>query len=221
MSGDPRIGWYEWAGGREALLRFGPEDGPVVVAALPLLEEANRTRAFAGTLLRRLAERGIGGVLPDLPGQGESPVPTERMAWAELRAAFAASCPPGAYVVAIRSGALLDGDARAAGRWRLAPQDAAELAREWRRVAEGDPVRGTLRVLGNAVAPAMLDELTTAYVRSDGGGVRVVRLASDPRPAGRHVDGAPLWRRAEPGDDPALAAVLADDIADWIATCGG
>ncbi len=39
------------------MLRFGPADGLVVVAALPLFEEANRTRAFMVTILRALAER--------------------------------------------------------------------------------------------------------------------------------------------------------------------
>ena len=47
----PRFDRYEWAGGREAMLRFGPDAGPLVVAVLPLFEEANppgapRTRAI-------------------------------------------------------------------------------------------------------------------------------------------------------------------------------
>ena len=41
------------------MLRFGPDTGPVVVVALPLFEEANRTRAFAVSILRALAARGI------------------------------------------------------------------------------------------------------------------------------------------------------------------
>lgn len=41
------------------MLRFGPAAGPVVVVALPLFEEANRTRAFAVAILRALAERGV------------------------------------------------------------------------------------------------------------------------------------------------------------------
>ena len=58
------IDHYDWAGGREAMLRFGPAGGPVVVAALPLFEEANRTRSFVVTILRLLAARGIAGALP-------------------------------------------------------------------------------------------------------------------------------------------------------------
>ncbi|MCU6455443.1 hypothetical protein LPN01_15280, partial [Sphingomonas sp. A2-49] len=48
---------------------------------------------------------------------------------------------------------------------------------------------------------------------------RVVRLAGDPRAADRAINAAPLWRRSEPGNDPALAETLADDIAAWIAAC--
>jgi HAD superfamily hydrolase (TIGR01509 family) len=40
------------------MLRFGPAEGPLVVLAMPLFEEANRTRAFAVTLLRALAAAG-------------------------------------------------------------------------------------------------------------------------------------------------------------------
>src|SRR3546814_21095544 len=74
------IGRYDWAGGTEAMLRFGPDTGPVVVLALTLFEEANRTRAFAVPMLRALAERGVASVLPALPGQGESAGPLPNMA---------------------------------------------------------------------------------------------------------------------------------------------
>ena len=35
-------------------------------------------------------------------------------------------------------------------------------------------------------------------------------------PADIKVEGAPLWRRAEPDNDPMLAALLAGDIVDWV-----
>ena len=53
----PRFDRYDWAGGRETMLRFGPDAGPLVVAVLPLFEEANRTRAFLVAMLRALAGR--------------------------------------------------------------------------------------------------------------------------------------------------------------------
>ena len=41
------------------MLRFGPRDGPVVIAAPALFEEANRTRAFLVRILRLLGDCGI------------------------------------------------------------------------------------------------------------------------------------------------------------------
>jgi hypothetical protein len=72
-------------------------------------------------------------------------------------------------------------------------------------------------VAGNLLSTRLLSELEEDLPgRAD----RVVRLRGDARPADRHVDGAPLWRRAEPDNDVELAAILADDIAEWITTCG-
>jgi alpha-beta hydrolase superfamily lysophospholipase len=70
------------------MLRFGPATGPVVVVALPLFEEANRTRAFAVTICRALAKRGVASVLPDLPGQGESETPLESLSILDLQTAY-------------------------------------------------------------------------------------------------------------------------------------
>ncbi|WP_254602924.1 hypothetical protein [Sphingomonas bacterium] len=232
MTGDPRIDGYDSACGREAMLRFGPDEGPVVIAALPLFEEANRTRAFVVAILRALAVRGIGGALPDLPGQGESMVALETTTLADMRAAFTAAarhaCGGGGrrgYAVTIRSGAILDGDAGLAGCWQLAPQDGPAMLRELSRMRQSDSRSSQLgddatpvAVAGNLLGPRLLAELTIAV---PSGPSRIVRLSTDPAPADRKVDGAPLWRRSEPGTDAALSQILADDIADWIAACEG
>jgi len=208
---------YDWAGGREAMLRFGPDTGPVIIAALPLFEEANRTRAFVVTILRALAERGIASALPDLPGQGESLVPTDRIAVANLRNAFADAARATArraYSVGIRSGTLLDTSAILAGRWHFAPQTGPELLRELNRVRQtGDGSD----FAGNSLSPAFLAELDNAGVEA----ARTIRLDSDPKDADARFTGAPLWRRAEPDNDPALAALLADDITAWVRACEG
>ncbi len=204
------IGWYDWAGGREAMLRFGPADGPVVVAAMPLLEEWNRTRAFVVTLLRALADRSIASMLPDLPGHGESLAPLLDLR--DARAAFAAAAAlheRSVFTLSVRGGALLDDQASPVARWQLSPATGSELVQDLRRV---HLARGT----GPALPASLVASLAGAEPAS---GARVVRLASDPRPADRHFDGPPLWRRAEPGNDAALAAVLADDIAAWIGRC--
>ncbi len=226
------------------MLRFGPATGPVVVVALPLFEEANRTRAFAVTICRALAKRGVASVLPDLPGQGESLLPVAETGLALMRPHFKAVASKmfhegyRPFAVSIRSGMLLDAEALVLGRWHLAPQDGDDLLRDLGRIkgvrATGDAriIRDTfllddegppIEVAGNLIGPAMLHELfmDSGFSESVGAPIRTVRLDTDPKPADRHVPGPPLWRRAEPDNDPALAALLADDIADWIAACEG
>ena len=216
------------------MLRFGPEAGPTVILAMPLFEEANRTRAFAGRLLRLLAARGIGGALPDLPGQGESVVLTEAASLGDWRAAFAAAAASLAgpvYVAAIRGGALVDTLAMVAGHWHFAPAAGDALVRELlrtRAVAVGaaeldllDPADDGLPVelAGNRLRRPLLRALHVAE-RLPNGPMRTVRLEGDAAMADRKAPGAPLWRRAEPGDDPVLAETLADDLAEWITACG-
>lgn len=209
------------------MLRFGPDSGPVVVLALPLFEEANRTRTFAVALLRALVDRGIAGALPDLPGTSESLVATAAMTILHLREAFEAAVEHvwahrRAYAIGIRSGALLDTLPLVAGRWQLAPATGAETLRELARIARLDGDADPVEIAGNAVSRGFLAELAGVVpATTDDGALRIVRLASDPRPADRKIAAVPFWRRSEPGNDPALVQLLADDIADWILRCGG
>lgn len=234
---------YDWAGGTEAMMRFGPDTGPVMVAALPLLEEANRTRTFVVGLLRRLAARGIASVLPDLPGQGESLIPTGRLTVLRMAEALEAVTDRfmaqgrRTYALGVRSGSLLDYCALHHGRWHLSPVDGADVLRDLHRVwlAGGDRPKEArdlnamtfgkddpVEIAGNALSRDFLSSLSAATPFDQPGlPRRVIRLASDPRPADRTITAAPLWRRAEPGDDPALADLLADDIAGWLRTCDG
>ncbi len=230
------------------MLRFGPADGPVVVMALPLFEEANRVRAFAVSILRELAEADISGVLPDLPGQGESLVPLESLSLLRiaegLEGVFDHIDGEGrrAYVFAIRSGALLDKLGLFYGRYYFVPQAGPDLLRELKRVRQATTANKQLsdvwyfypdlppdqpdppvEVAGNLISTALLTDLTTyePWTSNDGGPVRTVLLTGDPRPADRHVSGPPLWRRAEPGSDSGLAQTLATDIAQWVRACEG
>ena len=234
-------GTYDWAGGTEAMLRFGPATRPVVIAAMPLFEEANRTRAFMASVLRSLAARDIGGVLPDLPGQGDSPLATCRLSLSGAARALAActtavSAGRRIYGIAIRSGALIDDLAPLAGRWHLAPQEGPAMARELRRLRlaggqaaggaswyhEVADAHGLVEIGGNAMHTDLLAALEEkALPEHATPGVRIVRLADDPKPADARLTGAPLWRRAEPDNDLALAHQAASDIADWIASCEG
>lgn len=224
---------YTWSGGTEQMLRFGPDNGPVVIAALPLFEEANRTRAFVVTVLRALAERDVASILPDLPGTGESLVATYDATVAAMREAYRAVVEQAlrpAFAFAIRSAALFHDDAPLAGRYYLAPQSGAQVLRELKRIrhADGKAPAGDdwmtaetpIEIAGNLLSPHLLTELAGAIIVGEMP-LRTARMATDAQPADIKFDAAPLWRRAEPGNDPALAALVADDIAQWIATCGG
>lgn len=217
------------------MLRFGPDHGPTVVVAPALFEEANRTRAFLVHILRRLAGFGIASALPDLPGQGESLVPTRDATLADWRRAFAAAVaaqPGPALAFAIRGGALVDRGAPVQGRYHLAPVGGASLVQEldrarraasgWERSVRPTGFSGTSPVppplfAGNHLNDTMLSELNEAEPSTTL--VRTVRLDTDPRPADRKFSGSPLWRRSEPEVGDALAAALADDIAAWVTSC--
>jgi hypothetical protein len=212
---------YDWAGGTEAMFRFGPAAGPVVVLALPPFEEANRTRTLMVSVLRRLGEQGVAGALPDLPGQGESLLPTGTATLRDWRAAFAAAVetlPLPRFGLSLRGGALIDVEAPVGARWSLSPQTGPELLRELNRIARaaeapGEPAGEIVEIAGNRIAAGLLDELGSA-----GAGVidRCVRLEGDARPADLRLPYSPPWRRAEPECDAALVGALAGDIAQWV-----
>lgn len=213
------------------MLRFGPEDGPLVVAAMPLFEEANRTRTFVVELLRALAARGIGSVLPDLPGTGESLIATAKARLTHWRAGFracVAAIGPGRCIhgVAIRGGALIDDAVPLASRWHLAPAPGASLLRDLRRASLVRQGQGALDegnavdLAGERLNAALVAELAAA-VPARSARLRIVRLGGDPEPADLRVAGTALWRLAEPRGDPALATSLADDISIWVARCDG
>lgn len=234
------IDHYDWAGGREAMLRFGPDTGPVVVAAMPLFEEANRARAFIVTILRALAAQGIASALPDLPGTGESLIDTENTSLNAWNAAFSSAAQhfdPGSrpvHAIAVRGGALVDATAPVASRWHFAPVAGEGLVRDMLRARLAaakesgeaisadtlEPPGPPVELAGNRLSRTLLAELGR-NVPSNRPPLRIVRLDTDTQPADRHVAAAPLWRRSEPGNDPDLARLLADDIAAWIATCAG
>lgn len=228
-------GHYAWAGGTEAWVRHGKAGQPLVIAALPPFEEANRIRALMMRVLMQLTVHGISVALPDLPGTGESLVATEDARLADWKTAYAAAVEearrdhPEIHGIAIRAGALIDAEADIASRWWLSPQDGPALHRELGRIGKAaaledgkpmvwPPVSTETEIAGNRVSNDLLAELRTSTL-TPRDPIRVVRLTGDAAPADRHVDGALLWRRTEPDQDLDLADALADDIADWIARC--
>ncbi|HEU4960275.1 MAG TPA: hypothetical protein VFT56_07685 [Sphingomonas sp.] len=224
---------YDWAGGREALLRFGPADGPLVLLAMPLFEEANRTRAFTVTMLRALADQGIASLLPDLPGAGESLTELGEITatdWVEAFSSASGGRP--CHVAALRGGCLIAGNVPALSRWYFAPTTGAAVVRDLIRArqvsdreegrqfeaAEPDRDGPPIELAGNRVPRPLLRALREAEP-DEMPPCRIVRLDGDPRAADRHVPGPPLWRRSEPDNDAELAALLAEDLAVWIRRC--
>lgn len=194
-------------------LRFGENFEPQVIVIEPLFEEANRCRKLVATVMRGLAARGIGSALTDLPGTGESATGIGDVKLDDWHRAVAAYQPR--LIVSFRGGALLD-KAASNGIWRFAPETGARLVRDLQRASLAS-ANGTLYA-GHALNDTFLADLGSASPAASGI-VRTVRLASDNLDADLKLEGAPLWRRAEPGEDPALAAALIDDIADWASRC--
>jgi hypothetical protein len=195
------------------MLAYGAQDARPLLLLQPLFEEANRCRALIATLCRTLATRGIGCWLPDWPGTGESPHALDDTRWPDWIAAVEAALRlSGArHVAAIRGGALLDADVPAGcERWRFVPVAGASLLTDLRRTA----LAGGDGSAGYPVPPGLHAALAAAEPR---GSARTLRLEGDARPCDLRLPGPALWRRAEPAGNDTLAALLADDIAAWIA----
>ena len=169
-------------------------------------------------------------MLPDLPGTLESERALAGVSWPEWRdfAAHAAEASGAERVVAIRGGALLPAGDRP--RLHFAPTPGARLLRDLLRARlaadreagvaatmaelEARVRGGTERLAGFDLSPTLTGPLADI---EPVGGARTVRLESDGAPADASVPGTPLWRRAEPGRDDALARALADQVRDWAA----
>ncbi len=214
---------YTVSGFEEHMMRIGEADAPPVLFVPPLMEEMNRTRALIAAAMHKLAVRGFGCWLPDLPGTGESARPLESVSWDEWREGVAEAADHAAaasgrapIVAAIRSGALTDDAAEGAGHWRFAPVSGASVARDMERSG----LAGGVAWAGYAPPIELRERLQDAepepLVR-----LRTLRLASDRGPAEAKVTGPALWRRSEPGTSAALAEALAADLADWARACAG
>jgi hypothetical protein len=181
----------------------------------------NRCRTILTDVQRGLARAGIGSVLVDLPGMGESEQALDDLTFADWTVAVADAVTAiggEIHALAVRGGCLLDGVPAIRSRWHLAPIDGARLLRELDRAATVAGRDDGLRA-GYPIGAALAEGLGGATV-SAAERVRTVRLASDPAPADLYLDAAPPWRRSEPERDRALAEAIAQDVAEWIARCG-
>ena len=207
---------YSWRGGEELWPRYGANLPIQAIIIQPLFEEANRCRRLLVSVMRELAANGIGSVLPDLPGTGESRTEISEVAfsdWQEALSAFVETVEP-VIIASLRGGALLDGGLAAKGYWRFAPETGTRIVRDLRRTQLG----GSALYAGHAISDAFLAALESAPTVPRAP-LRTLRLESDAGEANAKIAGSPLWRRAEPGDDPELAAALVADLTEWVKQC--
>ncbi len=218
----------------EHRLRIDPAGTPraTILIVPPLFEEANRTRRTLVLAMRALAADGFAAVLPDLPGQNESLVPlveVDLVRWQDAVAETVSGIAGPVIVASLRGGALIDHKAKAAAWWRLAPVGGASLLRTLLRARvsadreagitssleelQAEAKTAPLLLAGNRLSPAMVAQLGTSEAQAVEP-LRSVGLGAD------GIAGTPLWLRAEPGEDAAMAAAIAADISAWSKTCG-
>lgn len=220
----------------EHTLRITPTAAPraTILFVPPLFEEANRTRRTLVLAMRALAADGFTTLLPDLPGQNESLVTLEQVdlaSWQTALAETAAAIDGPLIIASLRGGALIDHHAKAAAWWRLAPVGGASLLRTLMRARvaadresgvnssldslQAEAATAPLLLAGNKLSPAMIAQLGTAETQPVAP-LRTVTLGN----GADAIAGIPLWLRAEPGEDAAMATAIAADIAAWSTTCG-
>ncbi len=205
---------YRWRGGSENLLRHGA-GLPITLLVLPaLFEESNRMRRFTVSVMRYLATKDIGTILPDLPGTGESETAICDIEFADWQDAVRAHSGNVWGSISFRGGALLDGAGNR--RWQLAPDTGERLLRDMMRATaisgdgsvveiERQASKQPTRLAGHLFSPEMYRALRSAKVVS---GAHVCEVV-----------GPKLWRAAEPAEDAAFALRVADDIVNWGNTC--
>ena len=151
---------YSWRGSEELWPRYGVNLPIQTIIIQPLFEEANRCRRLLVSVMRGLAANGIGSVLPDLPGTGESRTEISEVAfsdWQEALSAFVETVEP-VIIASLRGGALLDGGLAAKGYWRFAPETGTRIVRDLRRTQ----LSGSALYAGHAISDAFLAALEVA-----------------------------------------------------------
>ena len=218
----------------EHRLRIDPAGTPraTILIVPPLFEEANRTRRTLVLAMRALAADGFAAVLPDLPGQNESLVPLVEVnldRWQDALAEVVSGIDGPSIIASFRGGTLIDHKTKAKAWWRLAPVGGVSLLRTLMRARvsadreagvtssleslQDEAKTAPLLLAGNRLSPAMVAQLGASEAQAVEP-LRSVGLGAD------GIAGTPLWLRAEPGEDAAMAKAIAADISAWSKTCG-
>jgi len=215
MTDDPETGCYPSRSGDEQYIRFYSKNDLQILFIEPFFEERNFLRHTVVEIARAISRQGIGSFIPDWPGTGESPLALADVSFGDWRNAVrdASRWVHGItghlpHIAALRGGTLLDDAAIGASRWRFATATGAEILRPMRRAASLSGEEGTLA--GYPISSQMIAEIEDAIPQAVVGAIHECPVLSQ---------GAPLWRRAEPGEDHQLVAALADDLAQWVQAC--
>jgi len=225
---------YSFEGRDELCLKAGVDHSNQILLIPPLFDEMNRMRRMLVDSMRALDTRGIGSILPDLPGSNESLFPQADASfdlWRKALSQCTAQHSVTPHVASFRGSALVDDFDSANKIWRLSPAKGNSLLRTMMRTRiASDKEAGTVTTMaalseqaessainlaGNDIGPQMFKDLQETKL-SDHEHVRTVRLESDSQPADAKLLGTALWLRAEPDEDMALSQAIADDIAGWI-----
>lgn len=223
---------YPYAGNLEFGIAIDKGRSGRLLLVPPLFDEMNRMRHTLVETMRALDALDIDSMLADLPGTNESLSPLQAQS---LRSWTGAVCAAAEHfnancVASFRGGALIDhGAGDAMPRWRMAPTRGSGLLRTLMRTRLASDketgVRSSLddiatlgrsrgvTLAGNDIPPDLFSGLDAA-VPAAAPCLREVLPAREM--AEGRVIGTPLWLRAEPGHDPAMADAMAVDIAGWM-----
>ncbi len=199
----------------------------------PLFDEMNRMRRVLVSVMRILAKRGISSALPDLPGCNESLAnlaDQDLDIWRDA-ISVAAQQLRVTHIVSIRGGALVDHGPADLPHWRLSPVKGGSLLKTMLRTRiASDKESGIatsmdgllelgsaapIDLAGNMLSPAMLASL------HDSEPAPLINVMTAGLGDGTNdVSGSALWMRAEPQDDPHMAASIALRLEQWSASCG-
>ena len=217
---------YSCGDHQEQLLVFGPDDAKRrILIVPPFFDEMNRVRHTLLEAMRTLAKDGVASALPDFPGCNESPASLEDQSldnWNEALASAAHSFST-THFFAIRGGCLINGSA-ALPTMHLAPVKGASLLKILVRTrVAGDKEAGIpttaeslteaarsgpVELAGNMIGPQLWADLESAMPTGTHN-IFEVKLEA--------IGGTPLWLRAEPQHDAAMAKGLAATLAQWSA----
>ncbi len=233
MTSVPAFVDYEFAVRRELCLCTASGSSRRVLLVPPLFDEMNRMRKMLVDVMHALELEDVGSYLPDLPGTNESLAAPEQITLSDWQRAIQACAQQHAisHVASFRGGALAVAAMPEASHWIFSPVKGATILRTMMRTRVAadreagrntslaelteEAAAGPIELAGNMLGPALFAQLNGAdipYMARQ----RIVRLASDSKPADGQIPGSALWLRAEPDDDPTLSTAIARDIAGWI-----